>query len=80
MIFLIPLIYSCAESDVLPLPTVHVYSPLSLPLTFRVWMYRGKVLFNRVIFCMVTTPKSAVVLVQVTVVAGPPVEIQVRVN
>ena len=41
--FLLPLIKSCAESDVLPLPTVHVYSLLSLPVTFRVWMYRGKV-------------------------------------
>ena len=35
-------------------------------------------LFNTVIFPVVTTLESG--LVQVTVVAGPPVEIQVRVN
>ena len=62
--------------DGLLLDTVQVYSP---PLvTFRVWMYCAVTeLFNAVSFPSVTVVES---LVQVTVVAGPPVEIQVRVS
>ena len=57
---------------------MHVYKPLSLPVTVRVLVYcvvtRS---FNIVSFPSVSVSES---LVQVTEVAGPPVEIQVRVN
>ena len=59
----------------LSLATVHVYSPALV--TVRVWVYvavSGS--SNTVSFPSVTVTES---LVQVTVVAGPPVEIQVRV-
>ena len=62
------------------LVTVHLYSPGSPPvIKFRVWVYCAVTgSFNTVSLCspvILTLP-----LVQVTVVAGPPVEIQVRVN
>ena len=64
--------------DGLSLATVHVYSPGSVPVTVRVWVYCAVTgSFNTVLFPSVTVVES---LVQVTVVAGPPVEIQVRVN
>ena len=65
-----------AESeDGLLLDTVQVYSPPVV--TVRVCVYCAvTVLFNTVTFPSVTLMES---LVQVTVVAGPPVEIQVRV-
>ena len=57
------------------LVTVHVYSPGS-PI-FREWVYSAVTgSFNTVWVPWVTVVES---LVQVTVVAGPPVEIQVRV-
>ena len=57
------------------LATVHLYSPGIL--TFRVWVYCAVTgSFNTVSVPSVTVVES---LVQVTVVAGPPVEIQVRV-
>ena len=60
------------------LVTVHVYSPGSPPATFRVWVYCAVTgSFNTVWVPWVTVVES---LVQVTVVAGPPVEIQVRVS
>ena len=64
--------------DGLLLATVHVYLPLISPVTLRVWRYSAAVGFsNTVSFPSLTVVES---LVQVTVVAGPPVEIQVRVN
>ena len=65
-----------AESeDGLLLDTVQVYSPPVV--TVRVCVYCAVIaLFNTVSFPSVTVMES---LVQVTVVAGPPVEIQVRV-
>ena len=66
-----------AESeDGLLLDTLQVYSPPVV--TVRVCVYCAVVtaLFNTVSFPSVTVMES---LVQVTVVAGPPVEIQVRV-
>ena len=58
------------------LVTVHVYSPAKV--TFRVWMYCPVTVFTKtVLFPWVRVVES---LVQVTVVAGPPVEIQVRVS
>ena len=64
--------------DGLLLATVHVYLPLISPVTFRVWRYSAVVGFsNTVSFPSVTSVESPV---QVAVVAGPPVEIQVRVN
>ena len=65
-----------AESvDGLLLATVHVYSPPLL--TIRVCVYCAVIrLFNTVSVPSVIVTES---LVQVTVVAGPPVEIQVRV-
>ena len=66
------------EVDGLLLATVHVYLPLISPVTFRVWRYFAVIGFtNTVSFPSVT---GVVSLVQMTVVAGPPVEIQVRVN
>ena len=62
--------------DGLALDTVHVYVPETV--TVRVWVYCAvNVSFNTVWVLWVTVVES---LVQVTVVAGPPVEIQVRVN
>ena len=62
--------------DTLLLDTVQVYSPPVV--TFRVCAYCAvTALFNTVSVPSVTVMES---LVQVTVVAGPPVEIQVRVN
>ena len=60
--------------DGLSLATVHVYSP---PLVIvRVCVYRAVTgSFNTVSFPSVIVTES---LVQVTLVAGPPVEIQVR--
>ena len=58
------------------LDTVHLQSPAAV--IFRVCVYCAvTALFNTV-----SVPSSTVMesLVQVTVVAGPPVEIQVRVN
>ena len=66
---------SAEEKDTL-FATVYVYSPSAV--TFRVCVYcavSGS--SNTVSFPSVTVVES---LVQVTVVAGPPVEIQVRVN
>ena len=64
--------------DGLSLVTVHVQSPTSLPVTVRVCVYCAVTgSFNTVSVSPTTSPES---LVQVTVVAGPPVEIQVRVN
>ena len=64
--------------DGLLLATVHMYVPGCLPLTVRVCVYCAvTALFNTVSVPSVTVMES---LVQVTVVAGPPVEIQVRVN
>ena len=62
--------------DGLLLATVQVYSPPVV--TVRVWVYCAVTgSFNTVTVPLVTVVES---LVQMTVVAGPPVEIQVRVN
>ena len=64
--------------DGLLLATAHMYVPGCLPVTVRVCVYCAVVaLFNTVSVTSVTVIES---LVQVTVVAGPPVEIEVRVN
>ena len=64
--------------DGLLLATAHVYVPGCLPFTVRVCVYRAvSGSSNTVSFPSVIVVES---LVQVTVVAGPPVEIQVRVN
>ena len=74
----VPCTVSCAVAvDGLLLVTLHWYCPPSLPVTVRMWVY-----------CAVTALLSTVIppetvsesLIQVTVVAGPPVEVQVRVN
>ena len=58
--------------------TVRVYIPPLLPVTVRVWVYCAVTgSSNTVSVPSVTVVES---LVQVTVVAGPPVEIQVMVN
>ena len=62
-------------SDGLLLVTLHVYTPHAF--TVSVWVYCAVIGSpNTVSFPSVTVVES---LVQVTVVAGPPVEIQVRV-
>ena len=62
--------------DGLSLDTVQVYVPETV--TVRVWVYCAVTLsFNTVSVPWVTVVES---LVQVTVVAGPPVEIQARVS
>ena len=64
--------------DGLSLATVHVKSSPTLPVTVRVWVYCAVTgSSNTVSVPSVTVAES---LVQVTVVAGPPVEMQVRVN
>ena len=64
--------------DGLLLDTMHVYSPCSSPVSLRVCVYCAVTgSSNTVSVPSVTVVES---LVQVTVVAGPPVEIQVRVN
>ena len=74
----IPVTVILAESeDGLLLDTVQVYSPASDIV--RVWVYcavSGS--FNTVSFCSPVI--STLSLVQDTVVAGPPVEIQVKVS
>ena len=65
--------------DGLLLATVHMYVPGLLPVTVRVCVYCAVTgSFNTVSVPSVTMVVES--LVQVTVVAGPPVEIQVRVN
>ena len=65
-----------AEEEKTLFDTVQVYSPVAV--TFRVCVYCAvTALFNTVSVPSLTVMES---LVQVTVVAGPPVEIQVRVN
>ena len=62
--------------DGLLLATIHVYSPILI--TVRVWVYCAVTgSSNTVSIPSVNVTES---LVQVTVVAGPPVEIQVRVG
>ena len=75
----IPCTVKLAEaSDGLLLATVQVLSPGSLSVTVRVWVYCADTgSSNTVSVPSVTGTES---LVQVTVVAGPPVEIWVRVN
>ena len=59
------------------LDTLHWYCPGSLPVTVSVWVYCAVSVLSSTVIPPVT---SSEYLVQVTVVAGPPVEIQVRVN
>ena len=63
--------------DGLLLDTLHQYCPGSLPVTVSVWVYCAVMALSST----VNPPSSGIEsLVHVTVVAGPPVEIQVRVN
>ena len=63
--------------DGLLLVTLHWYCPPSLPVTVRVWVYCAVTALSNTVIPPETVSES---LVQVTVVAGPPVEVQVRVN
>ena len=74
----IPLRVMLAEADDgLLLDTVQVYSPPVVTDSVRVWVYFALTgSLNTDLVPSVTVVES---LVQVTVVAGPPVEIQVRV-
>ena len=63
--------------DGLLLVTLHWYCPPSLPVTVRVWVYCAVSALLSTVIPSETVTES---LVQVTVVAGPPVEVQVRVN
>ena len=63
--------------DGLLLVTLHWYCPPSLPVTVRVWVYYAVSALLSTVIPPETVTES---LVQVTVVAGPPVEVQVRVN
>ena len=75
----LPLTLSSVEFSEISLATVHIYLPFNILVTVRVCVY-----------CAVTGSSNTVsiplieilysYMVQVTVVAGPPVEIQVRVN
>ena len=74
----LPEIVRLAElSDGLLLDTVHWYCPSCLPVTGKVWVYCTVIESFSTVIPPETTSES---LVQVTVVAGPPVEVQVRVN
>ena len=64
--------------DGLLLDTVHVYSPTSISDTVRVCVYCAVTLLSNTV--SVPSVIGTESLVQVTVVVGPPVEIQVRVN
>ena len=79
MINTLPFRVMVAEAlDGLLLDTLHVYVPDLLPVTVRVCVYCAvSESSNTVSVPSMTVTES---LVQVTVVAGPPVEIQVRVN
>ena len=63
--------------DGLLLDTVQWYRPPSLPVSVRVWVYCAVTGSSNTLIPPETVSES---LVQVTVVAGPPVEVQVRVN
>ena len=76
----LPLTQRCPMAfavDGLLLDTVHWYCPPSLPVTVRVWVYCAVAGSSNTVIPPETVSES---LVQVTVVAGPPVEIQVRVT
>ena len=78
VVCIIPSNVISAESEKALLATVHVYSPPAA-VTVRVCVYCAVSGSSNT----VSVPSVTVVvesLVQVTVVAGPPVEIQVRVN
>jgi len=65
-----------AAGDVLLLDTEHEYDPSCLPVSLTVWTYVAvSVSVTRELLIRVSSP-----LVQETLVAGPPVEVQVRVN
>ena len=74
---LVSMISFAVSLDGLLLDTVHWYSPPSFPVTVRVWLYCAVVAFSNTVVPPETASES---LVQVRVVAGPPVEVQVRVN
>ena len=59
------------------LDTVNWYSPPSVSVTVRVWVYCAVSGSSNTVIPPETVSES---LVQVTLVAGPPVEIEVRVN
>ena len=66
------------ELDDCLLLTVQVYSPPDLPDTMRVWVYKASIEFFKTVDtdCV----RMSCSLVQMTLVADPPVETQVRVN
>ena len=63
--------------DGLLLVTLYWYCPPSLSVTVRVWVYCAVTILLSTVIPSETVLES---LVHVTVVAGPPVEIQVRIN
>ena len=65
--------------DGLLLATVHMYTPGNLLVTVRVWVYCA-VTGSLNTVCVPSVMTVVESLVQDTVVAGPPVEIHVRVN
>ena len=74
----VPCTYSWVAAVDTALDTLHMYCPPSLPVTVRVWVYSA---VTPLTTSLLLTPTAVCEsLVQVTVVAGPPVEIQVRVN
>ena len=73
----VAMISSAVSLDGLLLDTVHRYCPPSLPVTVRMWVYCAVTWSSNTVIPLETGFES---LVQVTVVAGPPVELQVRVN
>ena len=74
----LPLTVKLVEpSDGLLLDTVHLYCPPSLPVTVRVWVYCAVIGLSNTDVPPGTVSEP---LVQVTLVAGPPVEVQAMVN
>ena len=67
-----------AEFDDILFFTVQVYSPPNLPVTVRVWVYKASTAFLSAV--EVDSVRMSEFPVHVTLVAGPPVEMQVRVN
>ena len=67
-----------AEIDDLSFVTVQVYRPPNLPVTVRLWLYKASTALLSIVEVALMRLRES--LIQITLVAGPPVETQVRVN
>ena len=77
MLLPVAMFSSAVSLDGLLLDTLHWYCPPIFSVTVRVWVYCAVTGSSNIVIPPETVSES---LVQVTVVAGPPVEMQVRVK